>query len=89
MATQAFQERLSVPWCVRTRWNNCLTKARNITCICTHIHREGNQVANAFATHGQSLSPFASQWWDFPPSFILSLLARDMTGQPFQRLVFG
>jgi len=73
--------------------NNSMTDFKvsqlsRLTCICTHIHREGNQVANALALHGQSLTPFASQWCDSPPRFIFPLLARDMSEQPFQRLVF-
>jgi len=73
-----------VPWKIRNRWNNCMFLARSLDCHWTHIHREGNQVANALAKYGQSLAPFTSQWWDTPPTFVLSALLRDNT--PFQRI---
>jgi len=44
--------------------------------------REGNMVADALAKHGQNLAPCSSQWWEYPPSFIASLLVKDSLGLP-------
>lgn len=86
IVTKAFQNPLLVPWGFRNRWSNCMLLANSIDCICTHIHREGNQVANALAKNGHSLAPFSSQWWDSPPSFLLPDLLRDSSGQSYQRI---
>jgi len=56
---------------------------KRLSCICSHIHREGNQVVNALAKNGQGLAPFTSQWWGQTPSFILPFLVRDKSRQPF------
>lgn len=49
LVTKAFQDNMLVPWGLRNRWNNCMIIASSISCKCTHIHREGNQVAHALA----------------------------------------
>jgi ribonuclease HI len=85
LVTKAFIDSSLVPWCLRNRWENCLLAARRLSLSCTHIHREGNQVANALASNGQGLAPHTAQWWDNPPGFILSLLVRDRSGMPYQR----
>jgi len=51
---------LSVPWRLRNRWMNCKTTLRSIECHCTHIQREGNVVADALASNGQSVMILAN-----------------------------
>jgi len=56
---------------------NCLIKGACLQCKFTHIHREGNLVADSLAKNGQQLALYSSQWWEAPPLFVLSLLYRD------------
>jgi ribonuclease HI len=83
---KAFNNHGGVTWRMRIRWLNCLSFCRQIRCFCTHILREGNLVVDALAKNGQSLAPSSSQWWESPPSFILSLLYRDSLGLPVSRV---
>jgi ribonuclease HI len=50
-----------VTWNLRNMWNNVLNLLTNMNCIVTHIHREGNQVADILARHGLVI-PSLSHW---------------------------
>jgi len=88
MVVKAFSQQMEVPWTLRTRWLNCLTLVKSFSCTFTHIHREGNTVADALAKNGLGLPSLHSQWWTDPPFFVLPLLQRDRTGLPYQRISY-
>jgi len=75
----------NVLWQIRNQWNNCNNMVKCLNTICTHIPREGNQVADAWAKNGHGLPSFTTQWWNDPPLFLEVLLFRDSTGLPFSR----
>jgi len=83
---KAFHKDAGVPWNMRARWHNCIRYCRSINCVCVHILREGNLVADALAKNGQGLSMFSMQWWPSPPPFLHSLLLRDRLGMPYSRI---
>jgi ribonuclease HI len=70
----------NIPWSLRTRWKNMKTMLRKVTCIVTHICREGNQVADALANHGLSLLGFYT--WSDPPDLVKDFLLRNKNGLP-------
>jgi hypothetical protein len=82
----AFNKDFAVPWQMRARWFNCMFFCKSITCTCEQVFREGNFVVDALAKNGQGLAMFSSQWWPFPPMFLLPLLDRDRLGLSFSRL---
>jgi ribonuclease HI len=45
-----------VTWSLRNRWQNVLTKLRQMNFIVSHICREGNQVADSLANYGLNLN---------------------------------
>jgi len=61
----------------------------NLKLVCSHIHRDGNHVADALAKNGQGLPCFATEWWDFSPLFILPLLFRDSSCRPIHRTMLS
>jgi len=77
MVLKALYHQLEVPWMLRVRWLNCIALTQTFTCNFSHIHREGNAVADALAKNGLNLPSLHSQWWLDPPHFILPLLQRD------------
>jgi len=87
MVVRCFDSRSVLPWRLKTRWQNCMVLVRKLGGICTHIHREGNLVADALAQNGQSLALSTSQWWSEPPHFLLSLLYHDSLGVPHYRTI--
>jgi len=50
--------------------------------ICSHIPREGNQVAYTLAKNGHGFPNFTSQWWNDPPLFLVALLFCDSITLP-------
>jgi ribonuclease HI len=70
----------NIPWSLRTRWKNMKTMLRKVTCIVTHICREGNHVADALANHGLSLLGFYT--WSDPPDLVKDFLLRNKNGLP-------
>ena len=80
-----FNKADNILWQIRNRWNNCKNMVKALNIICTHIPREGNQVADAWAKNGHGLPSFTTQWWNDPPLFLEVLLLRDSTGLPFSR----
>jgi ribonuclease HI len=69
-----------VVWNLRNRWHTTLSLLNDMNCIVTHIHREGNQVADLLAKHGLSL-PTLSHWND-APLFIRDSLVKNQLGLP-------
>jgi hypothetical protein len=51
-----------------------------MNCIVTHIHREGNQVADILARHGLVI-PSLSRW-NVAPLFIRDSLVKNQLGLP-------
>ena len=86
---RAFNQNVTVPWQVSNRWNNCKNLVKGFHFICTHTPREGNQVADALAKNGHSLTCFTSQWWNDPPSFLGVLLNRYSTRLPSSKLHYN
>lgn len=82
---KAFNQNSAVLWCLKNGWLNCNVFSSSIDCIFSHIHREGNVVADALARNGQSLQPLSSKWWKTPLSFISPLLYKDSYRLPFYR----
>jgi hypothetical protein len=69
-----------VPWPLRNPWKNVLVLVRSLNFIISHICREGNQVADLFASQGLSIASFTC-WFD-PPSFSLDCLHKNKLGVP-------
>jgi ribonuclease HI len=69
-----------VPWFLRNRWHNSLLLLNGLNCFITHIHREGNMVADLLASHGLSLPYFTH--WLVAPDFIESCLFKNHLGIP-------
>jgi ribonuclease HI len=80
---KAFSKQEGVPWRMNTRWHNCMHICRQIRRIFTHVLREGNMVVDTLARNGHGLAHCSPQWWEYPPSFISTLLVRDSLGLPF------
>jgi len=83
----AYNKNIGVPWKMKARWYNCMKFCHSIVCSCTHVFREGNQVADALAKHGQGLSMLSTQWWPHPPPFLSPILLRDSLGLPTSRML--
>ncbi|KAL6124174.1 hypothetical protein ACLB2K_076689 [Fragaria x ananassa] len=66
---------MSAPLQLHVLWKNCLYRISMMDFRCSHIYREGNQIANALASFGISSSGMT--WWNTPPDFIRSLYDRD------------
>lgn len=47
-----------VPWKIKNKWKNCLQILDGRNFIISHIHREGNAVADALANEGFGLDDF-------------------------------
>jgi len=58
VVVKAFSDPSHVPWKSKTLWFNCLSLARQRRCVCSHISRDGNHVADTLAKNGQALSCF-------------------------------
>ncbi|KAL6205985.1 hypothetical protein ACLB2K_023236 [Fragaria x ananassa] len=58
-----------VPWRLRVAWSNCLHHISHMHFRSSHIFREGNQVADALANIGLTLTGMS--WWDDPPPSIV------------------
>ncbi|KAL6126194.1 hypothetical protein ACLB2K_074245 [Fragaria x ananassa] len=59
---------MSAPLQLHVLWKNCLYRISMMDFRCSHIYREGNQIANALASFGTSSS--CMTWWNTPPDFI-------------------
>jgi len=52
LVVQAFKNSSIIPWKIRNKWSNAISRLCGMNCIVTHIFREGNQVADSLANHG-------------------------------------
>jgi len=64
------------PNILRVRWLNCIALTQILTCIFSHIRREGKAVADALAKNCLNLPSLHSQWWPDPPLFILPFVTK-------------
>ena len=69
-----------VSWQLRVDWGNCLFRISQMQFRCSHIFREGNQVADAFANFG--LTSDVMVCWDSSLAFVVSLYHRDFMSFP-------
>jgi len=58
LVVQAFKNQDIVPWQLRNRWSNCINITARMNFIISHIFREGNSCADAFANLGLTLDTF-------------------------------
>ena len=65
-----------VPWQVYIDWMDCLHFLYHMSVAASHIYREGNGVADAFANLGVTTENL--EWWPSFPSFYLSLIYDDL-----------
>ncbi|GAU51630.1 hypothetical protein TSUD_414540 [Trifolium subterraneum] len=85
LVVQAFQNSNNVvSWNLRNRWHNSLLLFRRLNGIVSHIHREGNQIADSLANFGCTLSSYTL--WQQAPIFISDSLAKNKLGIPSFRL---
>jgi ribonuclease HI len=73
-----------VAWQLRNRWRNVMHMISQMTCVITHIYREGNQVVYLLANHGLNLNSLV--FWNDPPLFINDSYFRNKFGFPSFRL---
>jgi ribonuclease HI len=73
-----------VAWQLRNRWRNVMHMISQMTCVITHIYREGNQVVDLLANHGLNLNSLV--FWNDPPLFINDSYFRNKFGFPSFRL---
>ena len=74
----AFQKDGNVAWFLRNRWKNMKVKLRQMSCVVTHVYREGNEVADALANHGLSLQSLTV--WEDVPDFIRYFYVKNKKG---------
>ncbi|KAM1304224.1 hypothetical protein ACFX2F_021920 [Malus domestica] len=74
---------MDVPWFLKVSWANCLWHIARLNLRFSHIFREGNCLADAFANFGAMNSSFT--WWDSVPDFADASYRRDCVGLPFFR----
>ncbi|PRQ26934.1 putative ribonuclease H-like domain-containing protein [Rosa chinensis] len=76
-----------VPWQWRVEWGNCLHCISQMHFHSSHIFREGNQVADAFANFG--LSSAGLIWVSFTsPSYVFLFLSFEIKGRWRALLLF-
>lgn len=66
------------PWPLRVHWHNCLSRLNSMQYYCSHIHREGNSVADCLANLGLAFPSLC--WLPTPPMEIFSKLRNDALG---------
>jgi ribonuclease HI len=81
LVVSAFSNRfVQVSSNLRNRWKNTLILLNAMNCIVTHIHREGNTVADLLASHGLHLTSISH--WSVAPDFLKDSLAKNHLGVP-------
>jgi ribonuclease HI len=81
LVVSAFSNRfVQVSSNLRNRWKNTLILLNDMNCIVTHIHREGNTVADLLASHGLHLTSISH--WSVAPDFLKDSLAKNHLGVP-------
>ncbi|KAJ4717448.1 Ribonuclease H protein [Melia azedarach] len=73
------------PWCIYNEWTNCHLLLSQISFYCSHIFREGNQVADSMANVGLSCPTFT--WFAYPPAQIKEILFKNRWGFPNFRFI--
>lgn len=73
----------SLPWQIRVRWFNCMTKLKSMNFHVSHVFREGNQAADALANLGLQQINFT--WWDSHPAAIDRFINHDIGEFPSYR----
>ncbi|KAJ4717451.1 Ribonuclease H [Melia azedarach] len=68
------------PWCIYNEWINCHFLLSQIPFYCSHIFREGNQVADSMANVGLSCPTFT--WFGYQPAQIKEILFKNRWGFP-------
>ncbi|PNY04507.1 ribonuclease H [Trifolium pratense] len=81
IAIQVTKDHSMVPWDLRNRWSNCLSK--NMQLLFSHTYREGNSCADKLANHGHQVTGF--HWWVSLPSFIREEFSKDRCSLPCYR----
>jgi ribonuclease HI len=76
----AFKSPCVIPWHLKNRWLNCLTKIKTMRFCISHIYREGNHCADKLASIGLTLNEF--HWWNSAPEIIWNDLASNRLGLP-------
>ncbi|XP_004301067.1 PREDICTED: uncharacterized protein LOC101309260 [Fragaria vesca subsp. vesca] len=74
-----------IPWRFRVAWDNCMYRVSQMQFQCSHIFREGNQVADALANFDLSSSSLV--YWDSIPQFLMNLCLQDQLGLPHFRFL--
>jgi ribonuclease HI len=83
LVVKAFSNQALIPWQLRNRWLNSLVRTRNMNFFVSHIFREGNECADAFANLGLGLVNFV--YWNDVPQPVRDSLARNKMGFPCYR----
>jgi ribonuclease HI len=79
LMVSAFKNTLvHVAWNIRNRWHNTMILFRKMNYIVSHIHREGNQVADLLAGHGLSLLTIFH--WNDAPDFLRNSIIKIKLG---------
>jgi ribonuclease HI len=73
-----------VAWLLRNRWVNMLDMLSQMTCIVTHVYREGNVVADLLAKFGLNAPSYTS--WHSAPDFLTAALVGNKLGLPSFRI---
>jgi ribonuclease HI len=83
LVVKAFSNQALIPWQLRNRCLNSLVRTRNMNFFVSHIYREGNECADAFANLGLGLVNFV--YWNDVPQPVHESLARNKMGFPCYR----
>ena len=75
---------LEAPWQLRSRWKNCLQMLNGKQFLITHIHREGNKVADCLANSGFRYDDLT--WWLEVPDCAKETYDRNLHGLPEFRI---
>jgi ribonuclease HI len=83
MVTLAHKSPSLIPWRLRNRWYNCFHKLKNMNFILSHIYREGNALADKFASLGLNSTGFI--WFDVIPVVAMPAYNHNRLGLPLFR----
>jgi hypothetical protein len=79
LEVSAFKNRfVYVAWNLKNRWHNTMNFFRKMNCVVSHIHREGNQVADLLLGHGLSLHYIFH--WNEAPDFLRDSIVKHILG---------
>jgi hypothetical protein len=80
----AFKDPFVIPWQLKNRWLNCITKIKSMSFCISHIYREGKHCADKLASTGLALTDFC--WWNAAPEIIIKDLDSNRLVLPFFRI---